>query len=114
MSDFKVGDTAYFFDENRRRYDENRRTIYSAHFCETKIVDESVRSWITGCGHTLTKYPKKVIPYGKRLYTSKQVEEQCWIHNNAYKISEMVKRAPFEQLQKIADIIGYNDSNDEK
>lgn len=105
----KVGDTVYCFDENRRKYNANREIIWREHFYEVKISDETPRSWIVVTGYILTKYSKKNTGFGKRLYTAEDVDNECWKNSHAYAVADLVRRAPIEQLKKIATIIGYND-----
>lgn len=109
MSDIKVGDTYFIFDENTRVYErgKNRGPIYREHFIPVKITDETSRSWIYGPDNIKVK---KSNPW-LILKTNKMVDDAVWVHENAYRISEQVRHCDFEQLQKVAEIIGYKKVN---
>lgn len=109
-TDWKVGDTCYWFDENKRDYkrDENGRSIggpiYKAHFRAEKIVGETSRSWIVG------KWLQRKIPKatGVGIYDEKMVDDDCWVHSYSYRISDKVSRLDdADLLRKIAEIIEF-------
>lgn len=59
MDEIRVGSVVWFFDVNRRVYDEGRRLVYREHFREVPIIGETPRSWILGPGLAVAKLAKK-------------------------------------------------------
>ena len=107
MSDFKVGDRVFIFDENRRIYDKNSpdwpSPVYREHFRLVTITGETKMSWLVG-QHRPVKYSKRTCT---GLYTAEQVEEKCWVKNHRHNIANAVHSVPFEKLKQIAEIVGY-------
>ena len=105
MTQFKVGDKVWTFNENRRVYDGSGsfggKIIYAEHFVEREITDETPRSWIVNG----KKYSKKD-PSG--LYTDQQKADDIWFHDNRWKIAKLVDRCmDIEKMRQIAAIVGY-------
>lgn len=122
----QVGDKVWIFDSNRRRYEDDKGNKlvscwYRGHFSENYIIGETKQSWIVGCkGSSLDnrnnyKVNKKNLTYsttnmyGKdgRLYISEEeVEQNCWLHDNRYKIREQVERcSDYDKLKNIEEIL---------
>jgi len=102
----KVGDEYFFYDANRRVYEEGTLgPTYRGHFRKIKITGETSRSWITD-NWRIMKVPKSD-PW-KALCTPEMIDDGEWKHAHAYRISDRVLRdASVEQLREIAKIIGY-------
>lgn len=70
-----------------------------------KYMGETSRSWLIGYAWRPTKLPKKTT----KFVTVKEWDEQTWVGEHRYKISNAVQRASVEQLKKIAEVIGYQE-----
>ncbi|MGH7974861.1 MAG: hypothetical protein ACREBR_05000 [bacterium] len=119
MSNFKIGDTVYTFSENRRVYEKQKPgelysrggPIYREHFVKQQIVGETTQSWIVAYeggspdSASATKHKKKGDYVN--IYTAEQVEEQVYHHDHAYYISELVRKADYTMLRKIAELLNY-------
>lgn len=118
MNNFKVGEKVYVFDPNHRVYERDANghshgaPIYREHFVEREIVGETPRSWIVGYPGSKVddrcslKYSKKN-PVG--LYTLEGIDEEIYVHDNAYKIAEIVHRLDYKTLKAIAELVGYKE-----
>lgn len=121
MTNMKIGDIVYIFDSNHRVYppkkDNNAYSsggpIYREHFVKRQIVGETTQSWIVAFEGAqadvryATKHKKKEPRNG--LYTLEQVEEQVWMHNNQYHVSEAVRHADYATLRQIASLLNYKE-----
>lgn len=110
----KVGDPIWHFQANRRVYakGEHGSPIYREHWVEEKIIGETSRSWLVSPEWRPTKLAKKELEEGKLdIYklTLKEVEEDCWIHDNQNRIIQHIqyKVKDYETLKAVADLIGY-------
>lgn len=107
-----IGAAVYVFDENRRVYAKGSigGPIYREHFRPQFIVGEEKRSWLVSA-HPDGKYPQKVgkVTAEKSLLTSAQVEDQCWLNSNRYRLARRVEMcADVGTLKAIAATLGYN------
>jgi hypothetical protein len=119
---FKVGDTVFVFDENRRVYsqptaEERKRgklygeIIYRRHFGEYKIVGETPRSWIVGTPgfqNCDMKFPKKRDML-HRFYSDAEVDDAVWVHENRHKLALFLNTLDADKLREVAKLVGYND-----
>lgn len=107
MTELKVGDKVWRFDQNRRVYDGTGsfggKVIYAEHFYQDVITGETSRSWIVGkYGYRVNK---KTL---EGIYTDEQKANDIWMHNNRYKIASIVDRCnDVEKMRQIAQIVGY-------
>ena len=112
MSELKVGDTIWRFDGSRRIYnDKNAGPIYREHWVETVIQGETSRSWLVGMFRTY-KVPKKG-PHPGWAFSQKEVDDDCWVRCNRYKIEKsvaMVSNA--DVLRKVAELIGWKEGDE--
>jgi hypothetical protein len=114
----KIGDPIWYFDLNRRRYTKDSanhfgKLIWREHWEPLKVLGETRVSWLVG----FDKYPHHKVSKrdlaagklaGKWACSSKEVDDQVWVHENRYQISEAVGRVrDRDQLARIAAIIGY-------
>ena len=109
-SKFKIGDTAYEFDINRRVYRRNVSgqayggPIYREHWRPVIITGESGKSWL------LDRYPLKI---GKAKAeaawkTAAEVDDACWVDDHRHRIAASLHHcSDVEVLKEIARIIGY-------
>jgi hypothetical protein len=110
-TEIKVGSKAWVFDNNRRVYPKREpRMIYSSgpiyreHWVETEVVAETSRSWILE--HWNEKVPKKGHNKRKFLFSLQEVEDDVFIHDNAYQIGQEVGRLKnVEALKQIQAIV---------
>lgn len=117
MSDpvLKIGSPVWRYDGNRRVYrkDASGRSIGASierhHWVRLEITAETSRSWIvTEYGRELFKIPKAKPREATALrFSEEEVDRECWITENAYRVSEAVRRLPYDQLAGIALSIGY-------
>lgn len=106
----KIGDTIWIFDTNCRVYvsadgRSSGSPIYRKYWHETKITGESARSWITAYG----KVPKRG-PHPKWAFTAAEVDDDCWMRDHRYKITRMVESCDLPALRKVAEIVGYKET----
>ncbi len=72
-----------------------------------EIVAETSRSWVIGKGYSECKVPKKGIHPGY-AFSEEEVDDDCYLHDNRYKIAQLVERLiDVTSLRKIAEIVGY-------
>jgi len=115
VSEIKIGDTIWRFNENRRVYAPDKRggPIYAEDFEPEKIVGETPKCWIVGEGRRADKVNKKTLrtavgKYGATLYfTDAGKEDSIWMNSHRYKIVRLVEKADAATLRQIADIVGY-------
>ncbi len=101
----------WVFDEDRRVYGKDERghstggPIYREHWEKREIIGETRVSW-------LLKYGGKVKKKGQWgvAFSQEEVDRNVWEHENAYRLSELVRRQPYEVLRKIADLIGFTET----
>jgi hypothetical protein len=114
----KVGDKIWYFNTLRRIYAKpgsgrlysTGGPIYREHWIEVEINGETSRSWITVYG----KCPKKGYRKPWALFKT-EVDADYYIEENAYKISEAVRRIQhdldtwdaYRMLKAVASAINY-------
>lgn len=118
MKELKVGDKIWIFDGNTRYYEDNKgnkldRCWYRGHFVERIISDETKQSWIIE--HGKIKVNKKTLTYsttnmygkdGKLYISEEEINQVCWLNDNHYKISEMVRNCKdYNKLKQIEEIL---------
>jgi hypothetical protein len=120
----QIGDKVWIFDSNRRTYEDDqgnklRSPWYRGYFVERFILGETKQSWIIGWhGATLDsrgnyKVNKKTLTYTNsyggnfKIHTSEEeIDRECWIQENQYKIREAVGFCKdYEKLKKIEEIL---------
>jgi hypothetical protein len=103
MSDLKVGDKVWLFDQNRRVYKTDSiissAPIFSEYFYQTTITGETSRSWIID----REKFSKKTL---QGIYTDEMKADKIWEEENRYRIVEEVRYCSIDKLKKIALILG--------
>jgi len=105
----KVGDSVWLLNQNRRMYrkDSSGRgygsPIHAEMWEEDKIVSETSRSWIIG------DWRKIKVPKSGRLagiaFSREEADQISYVADNQYRVSEMVRRANFQQLKAIESIL---------
>jgi hypothetical protein len=116
----KIGDKIWIFDEHHRIYVDDdgvkhSSPIYRKKFVEYNIIDETKISWLIS-HYTYDNIPdwakknaKKVkkSEVNKIYWTSEEeIEKHCWIKENSYRLSELVKRCiDYDTLRRIEEII---------
>lgn len=119
MSEVKIGDTLYRFDQNRRRYragPDGRSSgppIYSEHFEPLVITGETKQSWLCREGYGDAKVNKKTLResnggFAYSWFTKAQMEDNIWRHEHRHRIREMLDRADAATLRRVAEAIGYS------
>lgn len=106
-----IGKKVWLFDENRRRYrkDESGRSlggppIWREHWYQVEITGETSRSWII---KNVGKIPKRD---GRGIaFSEDEINKASFVHDNRHKIAELVRNLQYDQLKKVADIIGYEE-----
>lgn len=98
----------FVFDLNNRVYekDVNGRTfggpIYREHWCKYEVIGEEKRSWL------VNEYPGKITKAKAKFIAD--VDEDCWLNDNRYKIIEDIKRCTDSAtLRAIAKLVGYEE-----
>lgn len=82
----KVGEFVWLFDINYRVYPEGGGgPIWRGHWRKTEIEAITSRSYIVRGGHM--KLPLK----GKYITTEQELDELCFVNDNAYKIGQRVR-----------------------
>lgn len=103
-----VGRTIWAYDVNRRCYerDGNNRSVGSPIFrkswVKVEIVGETRVSWLLRNGVKIPKRDTKGF-----AFSEEELDQICYVHDNSYKIAEVVRRLKYTDLKKVADIIGY-------
>jgi hypothetical protein len=121
----QIGDKVWLFDSNRRCYEDDKGNKliscwHRCHFDERYIVGETNQSWIVGYegssvdSKSNLKVNKKTLQYSNtnmyhldgRLYISEEeIEKECWLNDNSYRIRQMVERCrDYDKLKKIEAI----------
>lgn len=86
------------------------------------VIGETSRSFIVGVAgstHELAKLSKAVLrdgacPDGWAI-SEEQVERDAWVHEHAYRITELAGRvADYETLREIAALINYDDKTKQR
>lgn len=115
----KVGDRVFTFEINRRRYrtDASGRShgpIHREHFVERWIVGEVGRSWLVAWEKDadpdgrVEKFPKTAPRNSeRRLFSEAEVDDSVYVHDNAYRIAEAVRKLDAAALRQVAELIGY-------
>ncbi len=110
--EIKVGSKAWVFDRNRRKYHtpepgeqwSSRPVIYREKWVKTKIIGETIRSWILE--YFNSKVPKKGYNKWAFAFSIQEVEDDVFIHDNAYQIGEEVRKLTnVEALKQIQAIV---------
>lgn len=115
MSKFNIGDTVYYFDQNRRIYPKDEdgrqigRPIYLEHFRPVVIMGEVAKSWLLNVSVTIgdrsvTKVSKAVAE--TMFFTMDEVDKAVWVEENAYRIRSFVRDCDdYETMQAIDAVI---------
>lgn len=123
----KVGDRVWVFDENRRVYPKDERghstghsPIWREHWIEHRIVGENRATFFlwSGKDHSfqtdrlsiyrrLSKADlKSGEPLRGMIFDEKDLDRRAWVHENAYKLSDAVRRSlNFEALAQVARLV---------
>jgi hypothetical protein len=111
VSNIGIGSKAWVFDENSRVYrrdESGRRTsapIWTGHWRETEVVDETSRSWVLANGK---KVPKK--GHSSSIsFSMEEIIEKGWAIDNRNSIAETVRYLSPELLRQVAALIGHKD-----
>ncbi len=141
--DLKIGSPVWVLDENRRVYGVGaegrgrggplRRPMWG----EWRIVDQTVKSWVAlplyqaeqykgdlRADRSVIKIPKThegttytAASNGFRCplvaLTAQAVEDDVWRHNNKHKLLEAAQKSDTSTLRKIAELIGYTDTEEQ-
>lgn len=97
----KVGSPIWVFDAKYHWVKS-----YKCHWIKYEIIGETRASWLYGPESRPYKLPKKG-PHHGILFSEEDVEKECFVHDNAYRLSDLVRRnANYEQLKEIERIMG--------
>jgi hypothetical protein len=105
-----LGSEVWILNPNRRVYrkDENGRSfggpIHREMWEPDKIVGETSRSWIIGEWRKL-KLSKKG-PWHGIAFSREEADQISYVEDNGYRVSEMVRKANYDQLKRIEAILG--------
>lgn len=106
--------TIWVFDSNYRVYDRAKdgaykgAPIYREHWRPHKVVSETPRSWVLDDGTKVPRRPKDAYMHGF-AFSEEEVEKDVWLTDHAHKLADKVRRATYEQLKAIAEILGYEE-----
>lgn len=104
-----VGQTVWRFEENYRVYakeDGRHGPIYREHWRPYIVTGETPRSWIAGKGAGQFKIQKAGNRPGFAL-TAQEVDENCWVNENRWKVVHRVERCSPAVLRRIAALVGF-------
>jgi hypothetical protein len=118
MSALAVGSTLWEFDDNRRKYDANRRLIFREHFVPQTIQGETRYSWLVGPARVKVRKADLTYTYWsggrRRMYaTEQEVEDVCWDKAHRYRVADMVRRVDAATLRRVAEVMGYSPEREE-
>lgn len=109
----------YTFDLNRRIYEKNEKgfstggPIYSEHFTELVVIDETDKEYICEHDQRINKKSMKSFyascPREKSaVYTEAEREAMIWRNENRYKLIRKVEHCNnIDILKQIAALVGY-------
>lgn len=107
MEKLKIGQTIYYFDGNHRIYAKNKsRPIYKKYFIPMKIVGENKKEYIFDYG-VINKRSGMLNLRGIKteIFTEKEKQDNIYINDNAYRISEEIRCLNADKLKEIEKII---------
>lgn len=97
----KVGDTIWVFGKYRR-------AIYRENWVPHVIASETTRSWVIGPNWNKRKIPKKGADPRTVAFSLADVEKDCWMYENQYRLSQHVQRIKdYDILQRVAEITNF-------
>lgn len=104
----------YHFDPNRRVYEKNgvrsNSPYYEDHFVKIEVIDETDKEYICRNG-TINKRSmmyKINSNTRKKVYTEKEMQDDVYLENNAYKFSQLVMKLNADTLRKVEDLLVRN------
>ena len=115
--EIRIGDAFYVKEADSYTYRKTRKP--EDRYREVYVLGETSRSWLVAAFKSA--HPKlcakvpKADPFGlkgrhsPRLFTAQMVQEDIWSDNNRHRIATRVSHAPYAELRKIAEIIGYHE-----
>lgn len=106
----KVGDTIWFFDQNRRVYAPGTTSppIWRAHWAPIKVIGETSKSWLIGYEHRPTKLPKSQTTWTGYALSEEEIDKAEWVYKNRFVIEKKVGYLnDYDKLKQVAEIIGY-------
>lgn len=105
----------YHFDPNRRVYEKNgvrsNSPYYEDHFVKIEVIDETDKEYICNFGRTINKRSmlyKIDRTTRKKIYTEKEMQDDVYLKNNAYKFSQLVMKLDADTLRKVEDLLVRN------
>jgi len=113
MNDLTIGSKLFWFDKHRRVYADPKPgdlypkggPIWEKSWREVTIVGESPRLWILS--GIAGKIPKKgPLPEDYAL-DKLTIDRLAWKLAAPYKLADLLKTAPIDQLDQVAAILGY-------
>lgn len=122
-SEVKVGDSIWYFDENRRVYPPGKGLggpIWREHWREMFIVGETKQSWIVShspvTGYTSWKLAKRDFKQGRTpqdwALSQEDIDELAYCHDHARRIGDLVARMKnAEVLREVAALVGYEEKS---
>ena len=102
----------YYFDDTSRVYGKDRGApIYEKHFRPIKIVEENDKEYI--CDYGVINKRSNLLTLGRgskvKYYTEQEKNDDVYINNNRYKISQKIMQEKNANiLRKIDDIFNHN------
>lgn len=112
INSLKVGQTVYYFDQNRRVYREDKSgPIYKEYFRPLEIKDENDKEFILDWG-TINKR-SGLLRFNRdrgtvRFFTEEEKEDMTYIEDNGYKLADKVRHIKDAgKLKMIAKILDF-------
>ena len=94
------------FDVNRRVYLDGRSgPSYRHHWHKVNVVGETTVSWILSSGKKVKK---------SNTFSDSDVEDQIYIHDNKYKIADLVQRIDDADILRAVDAIVRPNPSDQR
>lgn len=113
---FKVGDTAWLYDANLRRYrkDANGKPIGSPiqaqHYRRYKIT--SIEPPFYRLKDDFCKTSQRIKTVDRLYRTTAECETEIWKHDHLNSILDKIRTVDTATLQQIAELIGYVPDNE--
>ena len=109
---FKVGDTVWAFDENRRVYGKKGGgPIYAEHWTEYRVREIEKKSYLISRVY-LSNIQTREVAIGfqkaeKEYSTTAEKNDDVYRKTTAHALSELVRRADAATLRQVAKLLGY-------
>lgn len=98
----------WLYDSNHRIYVDDNGVrhvgpIYRKSWVEHKVVSETSKSWVLDNKQKITKnVTNRLLGVA---FSELEVEQQSWVHDNAYKLSQAMMTLPYDKLVQVSDLV---------